>query len=300
MTFRIVDTALEDEKCVVDRQHQQSTPVSAAADTNVNTKAGKAAAVLASAIDRHGKASIMFSGGKESLVLAHLAEPFTERVELVWVNTGAMFPHMVEFIRGYGNRFKLVELHSNLLERFNTEGGPSMIVPVANTRYGCNRSKAKDLLMISDWPSCCATMRSKPAIDYLGENQISLAIHGQRAGDDCISAFGLHTVTCEVVALLWDWSTEDIYTYLRAHRVDLPEQYPEVESSLECWPCTAYPNAKRLKWMRRRYPEHYQELRRMMQTVYDAAAFELGKMISAFREVDEEDAERRAPAGRER
>ena len=36
---------------------------------------------IGSAIERHGKAAVLFSGGKESVVLAHLLGPFRDRVE---------------------------------------------------------------------------------------------------------------------------------------------------------------------------------------------------------------------------
>ena len=44
---------------------------------------------IGNTIERHGKAAVMFSGGKESVVLAHLLEPFKDRIELILVNTGA-------------------------------------------------------------------------------------------------------------------------------------------------------------------------------------------------------------------
>ena len=74
----------------------------------VSTLAGSARAAIRGAVARHGRAGLLFSGGKDSIVLAHLTEPVKERVELLWANTGAMFPHMETFIRAYGARFKLV------------------------------------------------------------------------------------------------------------------------------------------------------------------------------------------------
>ena len=45
---------------------------------------------------------LAFSGGMESVATVNALQPFHDRVTLLWVNTGAMFPHMVEFVRDYG------------------------------------------------------------------------------------------------------------------------------------------------------------------------------------------------------
>lgn len=76
---------------------------------------------------------VLFSGGKGSLVLSHVLEPYKDLLELVWINTGAMFQHMVDFIREYGRKFNYVELTSNQPARLVEMGLAAYIVPSYNT-----------------------------------------------------------------------------------------------------------------------------------------------------------------------
>ena len=59
---------------------------------------------------RHERVFLSFSGGKDSLVLSHLREPYHDRLTLIWTNTGHMAPPMVEFVRSFGGRFNFIEV----------------------------------------------------------------------------------------------------------------------------------------------------------------------------------------------
>ena len=53
---------------------------------------------LESLFDRHEKAVLAFSGGKDSLVCLDICRAYRDQLTVVWVNTGAMFPHMRDFV----------------------------------------------------------------------------------------------------------------------------------------------------------------------------------------------------------
>jgi len=77
------------------------------------------------------KLLVAFSGGKESILLADLLKQHKEAIELVWCNTQAMFPHMIEFVRAYRDKgYALVELESDQPARLLREGLPSSVVPI--------------------------------------------------------------------------------------------------------------------------------------------------------------------------
>ena len=54
---------------------------------------------LTKLFNRHQKAVLAFSGGKDSLVCLHLCRDYRDKIDVCWVNTGAMLPHMAAFIR---------------------------------------------------------------------------------------------------------------------------------------------------------------------------------------------------------
>ena len=54
---------------------------------------------LAKLFARHQKAVFAFSGGKDSLVCLDLCGEFRDQLDVCWVNTGAAFPQMAEFVR---------------------------------------------------------------------------------------------------------------------------------------------------------------------------------------------------------
>ena len=68
---------------------------------------------LESLFARHDRAVLAFSGGKDSLVCLDLCRDYRDKLTLVWVNTGAMFPHMVDFVRKAAEGFNFVELTSD-------------------------------------------------------------------------------------------------------------------------------------------------------------------------------------------
>jgi len=269
---------------------QPTTPDTGPADSQ--EKADAAAQAIAAALDRHERGVLLFSGGKESVVLADLAEPVKDRITLLWVNPGAPFPHMVDFVRGYGERFNLVELRSNLHERFVTRGLPSMIVPMENHESVIKarlHDGDRNRVRISDWAACCSELRNKPADDYVKENAVSLIIHGQRHQENFLAA----SLAPDTLAPLWNWTTDDVMAYINARRLRLPMQYPEIlgdgsptGGSMDCSFCTASVTPTRIQWVREHYPDIYQQLRPMLAAVYGAVAFELDQLRPGLAEAD--------------
>lgn len=84
---------------------------------------------LASLFARHEKAVLGFSGGKDSLVVLHLCREYRDRIDVCWVNTGSMFPHMREFVRKAAEGFNFVELRTDVEAWREKYGEPADVVP---------------------------------------------------------------------------------------------------------------------------------------------------------------------------
>ncbi len=237
---------------------------------------------------------VLFSGGKDSLVLAHILEPYKDLFELVWINTGAMFPHMVEFVRGYGLRFNFVELTSDQPARLAEMGLPAYIVPSYNTVNAMLWVEGERKAVITDWRLCCSELRTLPAIDYAKNINSTLIIHGQRELDNGgwptdadVNGVNLH-------GLIYRWTSSQIYNYIKKYQIKLPEQYDYIQAnsqnqnpegmnlSLECWNCTANISNERINYMRERYPELLEQLKPNIAAVYDSVFDDINKTWSAI------------------
>ena len=204
--------------------------------------------------ERHDRVFLGFSGGKESIVLARMLEPWRARVTLLWVNTGHMAAHMVEFVRGYRERFELIELASpSLVEHWQALGPPVDVAPAASF-------EGTRLPRFQTFHQCCFAIRQAPINAFLREQPgRTCFVNGQRRDDHGATFGGLRLglpASTELVMPLAAWSEADVYADIERHGLTLPPQYAEgYPDSIECTVCPAQPWPPRMAYLRRRYPE---------------------------------------------
>ena len=225
---------------------------------------------------------LSFSGGKESVVLADLCQPWRERITLLWTNTGHMAPHMVEFVRGYGERFRLVELRPHdLLHHWEAAGIPADIVPAAN---GMGWAEPR----LQSWLSCCFVNRQKPINDFLASQGPCVYLNGQRRADRGASALTLRsqmTENVEVAAPLWEWTTDDVMAWVADRWLALPAHYGEFSDSLECLISPAAMTPERLRYLDRHAPETAAEtVRPLLRSIQEAASVAAEEMYEMLAE----------------
>jgi 3'-phosphoadenosine 5'-phosphosulfate sulfotransferase (PAPS reductase)/FAD synthetase len=239
---------------------------------------------VARAMEKHSRAVVGFSGGKESLVLKHLLQPWADRLEYVWVNTGAMLPHMREFILGHG----VTEVMSDQADRFRRVGLPSRIVPIFNTPLGVMTQRSPERLMLTDWVNCCAALRTQPLIDAARARGLTLYVHGQRLADGVLLTTPGDLKSLDV---LREWSEAQVYEYIERNEIALPPQYAlGFRDSGECWNCTAELDASRVRYLESEYPELWGRLKPALRQVYGAVAGEWNKHKDTFDAVFRDDA----------
>ena len=237
---------------------------------------------LAALFKRHERVFLAFSGGKESITLAHMLEPWRERVTLLWVNTGHMAPHMVEFVRAYRERgWTLEELHSpSLIEHWQTAGTPAEVFPLANV-HGLAKPR------LQPWLHCCGVIRQEPINVFLrAQDGPACFINGQRRQDiSGATVAGLRSQlppTVEIAMPLTDWSEADVMAYVEKNVLTLPPQYAEggYSDSLECLPCPAPMNAARMRYLRRNHPEMAAIASAAAETATQAAIGAVAQILS--------------------
>ena len=193
---------------------------------------------IESLFTRHQRVHIAFSGGRDSLVLAQLCRAWRDRVTLIWANTGLMWPHMAEFVRGHAKDFRLIEAMParDFARVWREDGLPADVVPVENM---LGRRWPK----IQPWISCCSSLRTKPIFDAALRDGATVLLHGQRASDPHLfrgpSEFPGQPDGLELAGPLWDWPDDAVAAFVRQHGLAIPSHYDQVPCSLECAICPA-------------------------------------------------------------
>ena len=254
----------------------------------VPARQSKGSADLAAIFERHERVFLAFSGGKESTVLAHMLEPWGDRVSLLWTNTGFMAPHMVEFVRAYRERgWTLEELQSpSLVEHWQTAGTPAQVFPLANV-HGLAEPR------LQPWLHCCGVIRQEPINVFLrAQDGPTCLVNGQRREDvGGATVAGLRSqlpATVEVAMPLTDWSEADVMAYVEKHGLTLPSQYAEggYADSLECLPCPAQMTTARIRYLRRHHPEMAAIATAAAETATQAAISYAAEILAITRSQD--------------
>ena len=212
---------------------------------------------------------LLLSGGKDSLLLLDLCEPYRERLHLVWARTSEVFPHMVDFMRQRTAGWDFKELVSDQAAYFAKKGLPSAIIPVRQRPH-----EKPSGVMIQSAGYCCKDLQYRPLVRYVKQYGADMLLHGQTVEDLRLlrlSVPGLFKSAKQtrLVAPLADWLSSEVMDYCRAQNVDLPLQYcTGFEDSLECWNCTVRTDLKRFEWMQQHCPELATRLGEMMDLVY--------------------------------
>lgn len=227
-----------------------------------------------------------FSGGKDSTVLLHKLIPWRHLVTVYWANPGAPFPHVEEFIRStctkWGFELKIVQPPVSVQNHIATNGLPVDMLPVDYTFM--DRP-----VKLQGYTACCGPMFWYPLHDAMLADGHTIIVKGTKKSDRRRSPIEPGTIHNGIQYLmpLWDMTDQDIMAYVKIHGIELPEQYPEVNDSLDCWLCTAHiasGGLAKFKYMQRRYPELWKQLAPRIKAVQSAIYDELSHIAEALDE----------------
>lgn len=203
---------------------------------------------------------VAMSGGKDSIVVAHLIEKKLGlgNFKLLWANPGFNFPHVEAHIRALASYYGMHEIKSDLKAHWDKWGIPAEVTPTHNWIDGGIGRSPKVL----PWTLCCAGLLVVPMRDYLiGLNEPVTLFHGQRHEDGAPNNGPDGWQVPDRVMIespIADWSTSDVVKYIVENELPIPAHYPEVKTSLDCWICPALfshaHGAERLAYMKREYP----------------------------------------------
>lgn len=224
--------------------------------------------------ERHQNVALMFSGGKDSIACLDLVKDYLDRTLVVWNNTGANFPEIVEYINEVKNRVpNFLEIRTNQPESIRLNGYPVDVLPINFSSLGqaCTTDKP---LKLRSYFDCCAENFWIPCNTKMKELNVTGIIRGQRLSESHKSPVKSGDVLdgIEYYFPIQNWSDEDVIKYLEASNVVIDERLKMSHSSLDCWNCTAYLNdsQERMQYIKNRHPEKFQEIVKVVKQIDNA------------------------------
>ena len=196
--------------------------------------------------------ALLFSGGKDSLACLYLYRDLWDRLPVIWVNTGAAYPEMVEYMEGWKKRLPhFIEVKSDQPFNVAQHGWPVDVLPVQNTALG-KTLYGSDIQVMQPYLNCCAENIWFPLHKAILDCGATKAIKGQRRADDHKSPSKDGDTVYGVTMLMpiYDWSTQQVFSYLKEVGAELAPGYLQGEKTgRDCWDCTAYlsDNRKRIE-----------------------------------------------------
>ena len=208
--------------------------------------------------DRHDKIAFEFSGGKDSLAALHLLHGYRDRFTVYWLNAGDAFPETLEIVDHVRNApgIRFVEVTSDVHKVIDEFGIPSDVVPCSNTNTGRLIDGEQNVLVQSRY-DCCARSVMIPLHQRVIADGNTCIIRGQKSCDNGVPVKGGMVDGVEIFNPIVDWTTEDVFQYLRAYSLPISPVYESMKTTPECMTCSAWWDDGRAAYMKDRYPEKY-------------------------------------------
>lgn len=192
---------------------------------------------------KHQKVGLQFSGGKDSLTLLYMMEPWWDRVCVYWLNPGNPLPETVFQMREIASivpNFK--EVPGKQKEIIAADGWPSDVVPVKWTTLG-NQVFGPTEFKVQGRLDCCIRSLMIPLHEAIKSDGVTCLFRGKREeeADKTETRSGDYTEDgIQVFYPLWQWTEKEVLQFINDYDIDLPYSYNFTNHSLDCLDCTAW------------------------------------------------------------
>jgi len=192
---------------------------------------------------------VLFSGGRDSLVVLHLAYRVRKFLKVpiiaVYVSTTVATPGNLKYVKQVCNKYhiklKVVKPYPNYFTLVKRWG-----FPTSHRRW------------------CCYHLKIKPLKRYFGtQPRNGLIIDGIRR-DESLKRHGFPKIDFHKHFKLlcyhpiFDWSKEDVLRYIEQHSLPENPLYQILPRAIDCW-CTAFKSVKQFKLLKMYWPELFKK-----------------------------------------
>lgn len=227
--------------------------------------------------ETYSEATLFYSGGKDSLVCLLLARPWWDRLTVVTVDTGEMFPEVREHmakVKALVPHFEVI--HSDVVSYHHQYGLPVDVVPTRNTETGDLLWGNAGIRCCSRFDCCRANMWN-PMQAYFELHRPPCVIRGDRGQERLMGGKRWENVCFEFP--IFDWTTEQVHDYLRKDTLGLVQarHFLPDSSSLDCMWCTGYFNEQRVRmgYLKAHHPELAEQYVKFYKSYKKAVAKEM-------------------------
>jgi 3'-phosphoadenosine 5'-phosphosulfate sulfotransferase (PAPS reductase)/FAD synthetase len=227
-----------------------------------------------SALARHERVAVNFSGGKDSLAVCHLLREagLLDRVTIYHNSTGDLLPEVrevVESVKAFAPRF--VHIQGDVLGWIAQHGLPSDLVPFHAHEVGQIAGQGAPVASRYD---CCYANLMRPLWERVKADGNTLIIRGTRKGDfpRLPVTSGQTAEGCEFLHPIEDWSADDVFAYLRKVGAPICRVYEEGPQSPECARCTAWMNVGTGRYLKRHHPDLYADYKARLTALMGSLA----------------------------
>lgn len=204
----------------------------------------------------HRNIALHFSGGKDSLAVAHMLRPWWALITFYHLDAGDLLPEVrevVAYMRRQVPRFVTISTDSSAWAKAN--GLPSDLVPTSTTPFG--RMIGMSERRIVDRFECCAQNLWLPMHDRMHADGITLVIRGTKRCDTRKMAAenGNRSAGYQIWLPIEDWSHEQVFAYLRENDLPICRVYDDAVNAPECATCSAWWTEGRAAYLAKHHPE---------------------------------------------
>lgn len=229
---------------------------------------------------RHERVALSLSGGKDSLACLYLFEPWWDKLTVYWMNPGNPFPETVALmdkIRKLVPHFK--EVRGLQPEIIAMDGWPSDVVPHRYTSDG-NAIFGQTPFKVQSRLQCCIRALMVPTYRAMVADGVTCCIRGKRREEADKTGLETGYITedgMELVFPIYDWTLDEVMSYLDRRGVELPAFYQHAKHSLDCMDCTAWWGEGLSKYLKAKHPAAFDEYARRLFLIKQAVAEQMAE-----------------------
>jgi phosphoadenosine phosphosulfate reductase len=197
--------------------------------TGVDLEAATADETLRWAYSSHRRVALVASFQAESSVLIDMACGIVESPEVLTLDTGRLpeETHAIvdEFRERYPIRLRILAPKASEVQRMTSAHGPNLFRQSVERRHECCEVRKVRPLAVAlrDFDAWITGLRREQS--------------ATRASTPTVSRDDLHGGITKIAPLV-AWSRDDVWSYIREHRVPTHKLYERGYASIGCAPCT--------------------------------------------------------------